>query len=49
MPLPAYLSEAGNMQSTGDVCSSFDFLCENPRISGTAEARDFKLCVLIES
>jgi len=54
---PAYISEGGNFQSGCDVCGSAsqsvsltvcDSVCDMPRISGTAEARDFKFCVLIE-
>jgi len=53
MPPPAYIGEGGNTQSGYDVCDSVcrwfgDYVRDNPRISGTVEARDFKFCVLIE-
>jgi len=39
MPPPAYAGEGGNMQSGCDVC-------DGARISGTAEATDFKIKIL---
>jgi len=52
MPPPAYIDEGGNIQSGCDVCGSVcccsvcrlfcDSVFDNPRISETAEAKDFK-------
>jgi len=36
MSPPVHIGEGGNIQSGCDVCDSLD---DNPRISGTAEAR----------
>jgi len=57
MPPPTCIGEGGNMHpvvmsvvlSVVSVINSFcDSVHDNPRISGIAEARDFKFCVLIE-
>jgi len=43
---PTCIDKGRNMHSGGDVgdvvLSVCDFVCDNPRITGTAEARDFK-------
>jgi len=47
---PAYVGERGNINPVvmSVVLSVCDSVRDNPRISGTAEARDVKFCALIE-
>jgi len=48
MPPPAYTGE-GDIKSGCDVClSACDSVRDNPRISVTDKARDFKFCLIIE-
>jgi len=48
--LSPYTGERGNMQSAGDVCDLVgDSVRDYRRIRGTADTRDFKVCLLIGS